>query len=219
MRITILGQHLPGRQFVSDGVPLRNVHVAVQVGKDPVGLVPGDARAARWDVDVRAVIYGWDVDLRGPAVHGKKGERFFYLTWGDVGADGTFAMFRRAKLMVADIDADLLRATARDDGRLVASLGLADAHGCPRCARACGRRRSTGGRADGRLGVVADVVVGTLDEAPAVRADVIQPAGGVAALGLDRRHSGYFLPFFLPLPPLDLAALFAALSASEHKMA
>jgi hypothetical protein len=135
MRITIIGDDLPGRTFTSDGVPLDNVHVAVQVGKEPVGLVPGDAAGARWDVDVRAVVDDRDVDLRGPPVHGKKGERFLYLTWGDVGADGSFAMFRRLKLMVADIDADLLRAAARDDGVLVASLGLSDEHGCPRCAR------------------------------------------------------------------------------------
>ena len=135
MRITIEGRDLPGRRFVSDGVPLDNVHVAVQVGKDPVGLVPGDADSARWDVDVRAVVDGHAVDLRGPAVHGKKGDRFLYLTWGDVGADRSFTMFRRAKLMVADIDADLLGAAAGDDGTLVASLGLTDEHGCPVCAR------------------------------------------------------------------------------------
>jgi hypothetical protein len=107
----------------------------VQVGKDPIGLVPGDAGSARWDVDVRPVVDDGTVDLRGPAVHGKKGERFLYLTWGDVGCDGSFAMFRRAKLMVADIDAELLRAAASDDGTLIASLGLSDEHGCPRCAR------------------------------------------------------------------------------------
>ena len=65
-----------------------------------------------------------------------KGERFFYLTWGDVGADGSFAMFRRAKLMVNDIEPDLLAARRRaPTASLVASLPLTDEHGCPRCAR------------------------------------------------------------------------------------
>ena len=50
---------------------------------------------------MRAVVADGGVDLRGPAVHGRKGERFLYLTWGDVGADDSFAMFRRAKLMIA----------------------------------------------------------------------------------------------------------------------
>jgi hypothetical protein len=136
MRIVIQGRDLPGAEFVSDAVPLHNVHVAVQVGKEPDGLVRGDARSARWDVEVRTVA-GDDggVDLRGPAVHGKKGERFLYLTWGDVGADGSFAMFRRAKLMIGDIEPALLADAARTDGVLVASLPLTDEHGCPRCAR------------------------------------------------------------------------------------
>jgi hypothetical protein len=135
MRIVIEGHDLPGAAFTSDGVLLENVHVAVQVGGQPVGLVRGDADRARWEVDVRAVTANGDVDVRGPAVHGKRGERFFYLTWGDVGADDSFMMFRRAKLMVSDIEPDLLAAAARADGRLVATVSLTDDHGCPRCAR------------------------------------------------------------------------------------
>ncbi len=135
MRIVIEGRDLPGAEFVSDVVPRRNVHVAVQVGKEPVGLVRGDADSARWEIDVRTVVEDTGVDLRGPAVHGKRGERFLYLTWGDVGADGSFAMFRRAKLMIGDIEPEMLAAATRDDGVLVASLSLTDERGGPRCAR------------------------------------------------------------------------------------
>ena len=135
MRIVIEGHDLPGAEFVSDGVALHNVHVAVQIGTEPVGPVRGDVQEARWDVDVRGVIDDAGPDLRGPAVHGKKGERFLYLTWGDVGADGSFSMFRRAKLMLGDIDPEMLLAAIRDDGVLVASLSLTDQRGGPRCAR------------------------------------------------------------------------------------
>src|SRR3954453_16161544 len=126
MRIVIDGHDLPGTEFVSDGVVLQNVHVAVQIGIEPVGLVRGDADNARWEIEVSTVIADGGVDLRGPAVHGKKGERYVYLTWGDVGADHSFAMFRRAKLMIGDIDPEMLTAAARDDGVLVASLSLTD---------------------------------------------------------------------------------------------
>ena len=135
MRIVIEGVDLPGATFVSDGRLLPNVHVAVQVDKDPVGLVRGDADSAHWDIDVRVVTDDDGVDLRGPAIHGRKGERFLYLTWGNVGANGSFVMFRRAKLMIADIDPELLAVAVRDDRALVASLPLTDEHGCPRCAR------------------------------------------------------------------------------------
>jgi Family of unknown function (DUF5990) len=135
MRIVIEGHDLPGADYVSEGLPLHNVHVAVQIGKEPVGLVGGDADRARWEIDVRAVVADGGLDLRGPAVHGKKGERFLYLTWGDVGAGGSFAMFRRAKLMIGDIEPEMLAAAARADGVLVASLSLTDERGGPRCAR------------------------------------------------------------------------------------
>jgi hypothetical protein len=135
MRIVIEGHDLPGAEFVSDGLPLHNVHVAVQVGKDPVGPVRGDADSARWEVDARPVLSDDRVDLYGAAVHGTRGERFLYLTWGNVGAGGSFTMFRRAKLMIADIEPEMLAAAARDDGVLVASLSLTDERGCPRCAR------------------------------------------------------------------------------------
>ncbi len=136
MRIRIEADDLPGRAFVSEGVPLGNVHVGVQVGRQPAGLVRGDAKSARWEVDVVAVADDdGGLDLRGPAVQGKRGERFLYLTWGDVGADGSFTMFRRAKLMVADVDPQLLAASAATDGTLVATLGLTDGRGGPLCAR------------------------------------------------------------------------------------
>ncbi|MBA3287917.1 MAG: hypothetical protein H0U21_07830 [Acidimicrobiia bacterium] len=139
MRVRIVGRELPGRRFVSDGELLEHVHVAVQVGKDPFGPVAGDAASARWEIDVRVVVGDdGELDVRGPAVHGRHGERFLYLTWGDVGAAGSFEMFRRAKLMIADVGADLLEraaGAARDGGVLVAELGLSDGGGGPLCAR------------------------------------------------------------------------------------
>ena len=96
---------------------------------------------------MRTVIADGGVDLRGPAVFGKRGERFLYLTWGDVGTGDSFAMFRRAKLMIGDIEPELLAAAARDGGVLFASLSLTDERGCPRCAP----RQATGDQLAVRL--------------------------------------------------------------------
>jgi uncharacterized protein DUF5990 len=134
MRLTIRGHHLPGREFTSDGVLLRNVHVGVQVRSEPVDLVPGDAATATWEVTVRVADDDGELDFFGPAVHGKRGERFLYLTWGDLGGNGSFARFRRAKLMLDRIDPDLVRAAQRGVG-LVATVDLTDDRQGPRCAR------------------------------------------------------------------------------------
>ena len=74
-------------------LPLSNVHVGVQVRSAPDQLVRADADDARWEVDASVVADG--SDFRGPAVHGKRGERFLWLTWGDVGEDGMFTCSAR----------------------------------------------------------------------------------------------------------------------------
>lgn len=137
MRVFIEGHDLPGRTFCHpDGSPLENVHVGVQVRQDPCDLVAGDASNARWELDV-GVITGGDgsVDFRGPAVHGKRGDRFLYLTWGAVDDVGGFAMFRRAKLMLDRVDRTLVSDAERERRPLVASIRLTDGRGGPRCAR------------------------------------------------------------------------------------
>lgn len=91
--------------------------------------MPGDATEAQWTADVRVIAHDDGPDFRGPAVHGKRGERFLYLTWGEV--DGQdFAMFRRAKLMLNDLP-------AAADGVLdvLVDVDLTDECGLPRCAR------------------------------------------------------------------------------------
>ncbi len=121
MRLTIEGHHLPGRSCGA----YDDVHVALQVGPDPADAVPADAAEAAWETDVQVVDGPDGHDFRGPAVHGKRGSRFVYLTWGSTGT-GSFEMFRRAKLMLTD---------APVAEHVTASVHLTDECGMPRCAR------------------------------------------------------------------------------------
>ena len=102
------------------------------VGREPVELVPGDAPAASWDFEL-VTRTGADgaLDVGGPFAQGRRGDRFVYLTWGTVAADGAFTMFRRAKLHLADVDPGVLARAAAGEGRLVARLGLTDTYGNP----------------------------------------------------------------------------------------
>ena len=108
----------------------------MQRGREPVELVPGDAPAASWDFEL-VTRTGADgaLDVGGPFAQGRRGDRFVYLTWGTVAADGAFTMFRRAKLHLADVDPGVLARAAAGEGRLVARLGLTDTYGNPVCAR------------------------------------------------------------------------------------
>lgn len=147
MRLAIAGVRPPGRTFCRpDGSVMNNVHVGVQLRSEPGNLISGDAPDANWILDIDVVRVDGieagsvgDVDIvdrfdfRGPAVHGQRGDRFVYLTWGNLEA-GHFEMFRRAKLMLNRIDPEILQTALRSD-RLAATVELTDALGGPRCAR------------------------------------------------------------------------------------
>lgn len=135
MQIRIEGSHLPGRECgAGDNFPgYANIHVAVQRKNRPgelLNLHPGDAAHAVWTLDCSVD----GTDVRGPYIQGPPGGRFIYLSWGAVDDDGRVEMFRRAKLMLADVPAAVLEAAAAS-GTLVGTLGLTDAKGHPLCAR------------------------------------------------------------------------------------
>ena len=136
MRIELRGRDLPGRTAWSETVELKNVHVGLQERADPIDLVPGDAAAATWALEVAVTTQPDNrLDFAGPVVQGRRGQRYLYLTWGDVGADGSFAMFRRAKLMLDAIDPRLVRAAEQADRTLVGEICLTDRRGGPICAQ------------------------------------------------------------------------------------
>ena len=139
MRIRIEGSNLPGRNCAGDGdfPGYHNVHVGMQRRNRPddvVDLYAGDAPAAVWTLDATVVAALPRPDIRGPFIQGGPGQRFIYLSWGTLDSESTFIMFRRAKLVLADIGAEII-AAAEHSGSLTARLGLTDAKGHPVCAR------------------------------------------------------------------------------------
>ena len=139
MQIRIEGRNLPGRSCVADGnfPGYDNIHVGIQRRNRPndvVDLYPGDSPVADWTFDATVVASSPEPDIRGPFIQGGPGQRFIYLSWGTVDSESTFIMFRRAKLVLADIGMELI-AAAEHSGSLTARLGLTDVKGHPVCAR------------------------------------------------------------------------------------
>lgn len=135
MQIRIVGTELPGRACgPSDNFPgYPNIHVGVQFKSPRTELLdrhPADVTSATWTLDCS--VHG--TDIRGPQIQGRPGDRFIYLSWGNVDDGGGFTMFRRAKLMLAAVPADIL-AAATASGTLVGRLSLTDSKGQPLCAR------------------------------------------------------------------------------------
>jgi hypothetical protein len=128
------GRHCgPGPDF-PDGH--HNVHVGVQrrARRDELlGLTPGDAPSAAWALEATATPGPEGTDLKGPYIQGPPGGRFIYLSWVVVGDDESATLFRRAKLWLTAVPADVLDDAVRL-GRLTGRLGLTDDKGWPRCA-------------------------------------------------------------------------------------
>jgi hypothetical protein len=125
VRVQLEGTDLPGRRCGQ----YTNVHVALQRGRDPWEITPADSECVNWTFEVRLrQAADGQVDFAGPFVHGPRGERFIYIMWGEVAADGRFTMFRRAKVPLAAVPRNLL-ATADAGPGVAARLVLTDGKG------------------------------------------------------------------------------------------
>ena len=131
MEVVIEGRELPGKSCRMGDSRRGNVHVGVQRRNEVVELVPGDAPEATWTFAVDVIDTDGDPDFRGPFVHGPRGERFLYLSWGTVGPGGKFEMFRRAKLNLSNVDPELIGAAQAPGAQLVGRLGLTAPDGTP----------------------------------------------------------------------------------------
>lgn len=129
--VRIRGRRLPGRTcgpYTEVGVAL-----AAKVGCDPTELVPADAREAKWETRIEVRGQAGVSAFRGPAVNGPPRERFLYLTWIGRKGGAPAAMFRRAKLRLDAVPADVLAQSLRS-GVLIGSVALTAADGMPVCA-------------------------------------------------------------------------------------
>lgn len=129
--IRLVGHTLPGLDIGDQ----HNVHIGVQRKAETGDLVAGDAGTAVFTIPVD-VVTGKDsrFAFRGPFVQGKARARFIYLAWGDVDADGVFAMSRRLKIHLSTLDEDMIAAAREPNAVLEGSLSLSDQSGGPVCA-------------------------------------------------------------------------------------
>jgi hypothetical protein len=131
VQVRIVGHRPPGLAWSC----YQAIHVGVQRRRgEVVGLVPGDADEAVFDLSMDVVRDDQGVDFRGPFVQGRRGERFLYLSWGEVGPGGGFELFRRAKLHLAPLAEPRTAGSLGRGARVEASLELTDARGAPTCA-------------------------------------------------------------------------------------
>jgi hypothetical protein len=131
--VRIVGRRPPGLSWSGR----TGIHVGVQRGGEVVGLVRGDSADAIFDIEITIDVDERGVpDFRGPYVHGRRGERFVYLSFGEVDDTGAFAMFRRLKLHLTPLTEQPLTQPNGADAlarakRIEAVLELTDPKGRP----------------------------------------------------------------------------------------
>ena len=132
VRVRIVCEGFPAHRFEGcDG--RRNIRVELQTktGFDPGEPDGCDAVSFMAEITVKSGADGGQ-DFSGPAVHGKRGERFFYLSWSGEKAGGR-EMFRRTKIHLRDLTpAQIFRAIK--GSVLIARIHAVAKDGGPACA-------------------------------------------------------------------------------------
>lgn len=107
------------------------LQIGIQRKSEVVDVVPGTAPRATFSLHVDIVANDDALDFRGPYVHGPRGDRFLYLSWGEVDQDGTFGMVQRMKIRLGVIDRALIERALEHRATLQGTLPLVDGAGRP----------------------------------------------------------------------------------------
>jgi hypothetical protein len=116
--------------------PLPGVSFAVQLGRDKL-LEPTSCKtsALTFDTSIKVVEGKSGTTLSGPAIQGRAGEKFVYVNSGKRAGQASSCWDRRAKVMLSDVDANVLKQLRDHGGTLVTEINGTGGDGGPSCAR------------------------------------------------------------------------------------
>jgi hypothetical protein len=121
-------RNLPGTECVGK----TGVRLGVQKGDDVIEDVLADREKVTFSIPLRVIknTQTGQTDFRGPFVHGKVGERFLYLCWGERPGQ-TWEGFRRAKLPLRYLSQELLEKALHTGTPISVHLNMTDEKGIP----------------------------------------------------------------------------------------
>ncbi len=130
VRVELHGTRLPGARFEDRAA----VRVGIQVGREVVDDIPGDAAEAVFSATLPVTRLGdGALDFGGPYVFGTRGDRFLYLCWGERNG-GAWDGFRRAKIKLGSVPPGIWDEAMSEGHPVVGRLDLTDVKGGPKCA-------------------------------------------------------------------------------------
>ena len=126
--VKLHGVDLPGTRFGDR----HGVRVGLRVKHEIQCLVSADVDDAFWETEIRVRQLTPGYDYTGPAVRGRRDERFLSLAW----LDQTDELFRALKIRLDQLPTDLVSEAQSSDATLSAMVRLTDDRGEPLCATA-----------------------------------------------------------------------------------
>jgi len=112
----------------------RRLVVGVQRNQDVEQMSKTSGETVDFSILIDLIDTPDGIDFRGPYVHGRKGERFLYVCWGSIESDGEFQRIARTKLMLGDVETELLD-SAKSGSTLEATVVATDDRGQLRTGR------------------------------------------------------------------------------------
>lgn len=112
----------------------QDIQVELSTRNGPEAGTPHGTSAVAWTTEsILKPLPDGSVDFAGPAVEGKRGERFFYLSWSSRTFHGR-ERFRRTKIPLWKLTADQLKHLQTTGGTLTARISALARDGGPACA-------------------------------------------------------------------------------------
>lgn len=120
-------------RLVAIDPPFKTVHgvlFGLQSGREVVDPVPA-VKTTVFNTVIQIVDTASRVDFKGGHVHGKRGDRFLYLSWGLPDPSEPYVMFARAKIKLTNIPAHLVDLATHRGHVLVCDLEATNGKGEP----------------------------------------------------------------------------------------
>ena len=139
LTIEVVCQNLPGSCFNDthgeNPKKVGPIYLGIQKGNDVIEIVPGDRQQATFHPTFRVTRQAeGSPNFLGAFAKGTAQERFFYLSWGVVGEDGLFEMFRRAKIHLNHLTWDQVEKAMKQNRAIRVEIGMTAKNGEPICA-------------------------------------------------------------------------------------
>lgn len=131
--VHLICEHWPTNNFAGfDG--RQDIQVELPTRDGPVPGTPRESSTLAWTTEILLKpLPDGSVDFAGPAVEGKRGERFFYLNWSSRTIHGR-ERFRRTKIQLRELTAEQLKRLQTKGGTITARISALARDGGPACA-------------------------------------------------------------------------------------